>query len=250
VQNDRRAKEGAQPRTVEEVNVQRREFLVVALCSSGSGGCGWLLHPERCGQPHSRDIDWKIAALDGLGLLLFFVPGVVAFVVDFYTGAIYLPPEPWHVPQYPPGQPYGYPPPPTDSASLSGNRPPRGGQAHFAPKAPQNEPVPDGSRTGSQPGYPVLPAPGPQASLGEPAAGTAYVTDLKRVEQPREELSPRRIEEIVSAHVGRPVSLTDDGVRLSHLRQLEQYADHCRRHERDRGFGFSIQRLIDRCHNA
>jgi hypothetical protein len=31
--------------------------------------------------------------LDGLGLLLFVVPGVIAFVVDFSTGAIYLPPE-------------------------------------------------------------------------------------------------------------------------------------------------------------
>ena len=29
------------------------------------------------------------------------------------------------------------------SMSLSENRPQRGGQAHFAPKAPQNEPVPD-----------------------------------------------------------------------------------------------------------
>ncbi|MGI9472914.1 MAG: hypothetical protein ACR2NZ_15345 [Rubripirellula sp.] len=57
------------------------------------GGCGTILHHERIHEPHSRDIDWKIAALDGLGLALFFVPGVVAFVVDFYTGAIYLPPR-------------------------------------------------------------------------------------------------------------------------------------------------------------
>jgi polyphosphate kinase len=32
-----------------------------------------------------------------------------------------------------------------DTKSLSQNRPPKGGQAHFAPKTPQNEPVPDGS---------------------------------------------------------------------------------------------------------
>lgn len=57
------------------------------------GGCGALLHSERVGQPHSRDLDWKVVALDGLGLLLFFVPGVVAFAVDFATGAIYLPYE-------------------------------------------------------------------------------------------------------------------------------------------------------------
>jgi prepilin-type N-terminal cleavage/methylation domain-containing protein len=34
--------------------------------------------------------------------------------------------------------------------SLSENRLQRGGQAHFAPKAPQNEPVPDSFRTGSE----------------------------------------------------------------------------------------------------
>ncbi len=55
-------------------------------------GCGTILHPERKGQSDGR-IDWKIAALDGLGLILFFVPGVIAFAVDFNNGTIYLPPE-------------------------------------------------------------------------------------------------------------------------------------------------------------
>lgn len=32
-----------------------------------------------------------VAALNAVGLLFFFVPGVVAFGVDFMTGAIYLP---------------------------------------------------------------------------------------------------------------------------------------------------------------
>lgn len=53
-------------------------------------GCGTILHPERKGQPAGR-IDWTIAALDGLGLLMFFVPGVIAFAVDFNNGTIYLP---------------------------------------------------------------------------------------------------------------------------------------------------------------
>ncbi len=55
-----------------------------------SAGCGTILHPERKGQRAGR-IDWKIAALDGLGLILFFVPGVIAFAVDFNNGTIYLP---------------------------------------------------------------------------------------------------------------------------------------------------------------
>lgn len=54
--------------------------------------CGTLIHPERRGQPAGR-LDPAIVVLDAVGLLLFFVPGVVAFAVDFTTGAIYLPPE-------------------------------------------------------------------------------------------------------------------------------------------------------------
>jgi hypothetical protein len=53
--------------------------------------CGTLLYPERRGQPSGR-LDIGVVALDGIGLLLFLVPGVVAFAVDFATGAIYLPP--------------------------------------------------------------------------------------------------------------------------------------------------------------
>jgi hypothetical protein len=55
-------------------------------------GCGMILHPERRGQPPGGGLDWSIVALDGLGLLLFFIPGVIAFAVDFSTGAIYFPP--------------------------------------------------------------------------------------------------------------------------------------------------------------
>jgi hypothetical protein len=54
--------------------------------------CGTLLYPERRGQPAGR-LDAGVVVLDGVGLLLFLVPGVIAFVVDFATGAVYLPPE-------------------------------------------------------------------------------------------------------------------------------------------------------------
>lgn len=65
--------------------------LFAVVCQSV--GCGTILHPERQGRPHSGRIDPSIVLLDGLGLLLFFVPGVIAFAVDFATGAIYLPPD-------------------------------------------------------------------------------------------------------------------------------------------------------------
>ncbi len=53
-------------------------------------GCGTLIHPERRGQ-RSGKIDAGIAILDGIGLLFFIIPGLIAFAIDFSTGAIYLP---------------------------------------------------------------------------------------------------------------------------------------------------------------
>jgi hypothetical protein len=73
----------------------RRDFLRWACALSvttACSGCGTLLYPERRGQP-SGPLDWKVVALNGIGLLFFFVPGVIAFAVDFINGTIYLPPE-------------------------------------------------------------------------------------------------------------------------------------------------------------
>ena len=55
--------------------------------------CGTLIHPERVGQPRTGRLDTSVVLLNGIGLLLFLIPGVVAFIIDFGTGAIYLPPE-------------------------------------------------------------------------------------------------------------------------------------------------------------
>ena len=52
--------------------------------------CGVILYPERQGQKSGR-IDVAVAVLDGVGLLLWVVPGLVAFAVDFHQGTIYLP---------------------------------------------------------------------------------------------------------------------------------------------------------------
>jgi len=61
--------------------------VAVTFCATS---CGTILYPERRGQPAGR-IDAGVAVLDGIGLLFFLVPGVIAFAVDFATGAIYLP---------------------------------------------------------------------------------------------------------------------------------------------------------------
>jgi len=55
-----------------------------------SVGCGTLMYPERRGQKGGR-IDIGVALLDGIGLLFFLIPGVIAYAVDFSEGTIYLP---------------------------------------------------------------------------------------------------------------------------------------------------------------
>ncbi|WP_397571168.1 hypothetical protein [Schlesneria sp. T3-172] len=75
--------------------VSRRRFVawtVAQGCLCLDVGCGTILHPERRGQP-AGPLDWKIVALDAVGLMFFFVPGVIAFAVDFNNGTIYLPHE-------------------------------------------------------------------------------------------------------------------------------------------------------------
>jgi hypothetical protein len=73
----------------------RRQARIAGTLTTGLAfflaSCGTILYPERRGQPAGR-LDVGVVALDGLGLLLFLVPGVIAFAVDFATGAIYLPP--------------------------------------------------------------------------------------------------------------------------------------------------------------
>lgn len=72
----------------------RRQFGAVVIggvLGTSLSGCGTILYPERRGQP-AGPLDWEIVALDAIGLILFFVPGVIAFAVDFSNGTIYLPP--------------------------------------------------------------------------------------------------------------------------------------------------------------
>lgn len=54
--------------------------------------CGTVFYPERRGQI-SGEIDPGVAILNGIGLLFYVVPGLIAFAVDFTTGAIYFPDE-------------------------------------------------------------------------------------------------------------------------------------------------------------
>jgi len=166
------------------------------------------MHSERRGQPHSNHIDWKIAALDGLGLILFFVPGVVAFAVDFYTGAIYLPLDEAY-----PG--YG-----------------------TSPKAPLTE-SPHEARPGPSTAS-GLGSSSPPGS-GQQTRTTWQGLGLKRVVIPREQLHAQRIEQIATDHVGHEVALDDVQSRLSMLTGVEQFDDQLRRHRSNGNFGLSVR---------
>ncbi|MGS2743322.1 hypothetical protein ACU6TU_06960 [Halomonas sp. LS-001] len=63
---------------------------VVASCVVSLTGCGTVFYPERKGQI-SGEIDPIVAVANGVGLLFFLVPGVIAYAVDFSNGTIYLP---------------------------------------------------------------------------------------------------------------------------------------------------------------
>ena len=62
---------------------------LLAVTGTSAGGCGYFLHPERRGQ-QSGVIDGATMVMDLLWLLPGIVPGVVALIVDFSSGAIYV----------------------------------------------------------------------------------------------------------------------------------------------------------------
>ncbi|MBK4987482.1 hypothetical protein IAE33_000490 [Pseudomonas sp. S60] len=63
--------------------------LVVTLLTQLTA-CGTIFYPDRRGQIDGK-VDPAIAVLDAIGILFYVIPGLVAFGVDFATGAIYYP---------------------------------------------------------------------------------------------------------------------------------------------------------------
>lgn len=205
--------------------MNRREFIARAIAGGfltgaiSTTGCGTLLYNERVHQPHSRDIDWKIVALDALGLIFFFVPGVVAFVVDFCTGAIYLPPQSCDL-YY--GPPIGSP----RLAPVPGEELP----------APPTETKNDGPNLGYAPPVPVRASPGTLSGF----------VPRRRLTLARSKLNQPAIEEAVSRQIGRDVVLAHASVRVSRLPTIDEFGDHLKRHATDRGFGLVAKQFFER----
>lgn len=53
--------------------------------------CGTIFYPDRINQKEPGDLDPAILIADAVGLFFFLIPGIVAFAIDFGTGAIYYP---------------------------------------------------------------------------------------------------------------------------------------------------------------
>ncbi|SEM62211.1 hypothetical protein SAMN03159362_5792 [Pseudomonas sp. NFIX51] len=65
--------------------------VLVATLLTQLTACGSIFFPDRRGQIDGK-IDPLVAVLDAVGLLFYVIPGLIAFGVDFATGAIYLEP--------------------------------------------------------------------------------------------------------------------------------------------------------------
>ncbi|AZD10718.1 hypothetical protein C4K26_5350 [Pseudomonas chlororaphis] len=66
--------------------------VLVATLLTQLTACGSIFFPDRRGQIDGK-IDPLVVALDAVGLLFYIIPGLIAFGVDFATGAIYLEPD-------------------------------------------------------------------------------------------------------------------------------------------------------------
>jgi hypothetical protein len=80
---------------MKEMHINTRRRLLHGLCGTAAlpllSSCGTLLYPARVNQEEHGGLDPAIVILDGIGLFFFLIPGIIAFAVDFGTGAIYYP---------------------------------------------------------------------------------------------------------------------------------------------------------------
>jgi len=56
--------------------------------------CGTIFKYKYINKPTSSNLDWGVVALDGIGVILFIIPGIVAFSIDYATGTLFIPQGP------------------------------------------------------------------------------------------------------------------------------------------------------------
>ena len=65
-------------------------IIILLIYCFQSLGCGTILYPERRNKNPGR-LDVGVVLLDGIWLIFGIIPGLIAYAVDFSTGAIYIP---------------------------------------------------------------------------------------------------------------------------------------------------------------
>ena len=70
--------------------MNRINKIIIAILLIFVTSCGTILKYDNRNEPKTSEIDYGVVFLDALGLFVFVVPGVIAFIVDFSTEAIYL----------------------------------------------------------------------------------------------------------------------------------------------------------------
>jgi hypothetical protein len=79
------------------MKVNKRFIKVLSVIVLGAfviqiAGCGTIFYPERRGQTVHGGIDIVVAVTDSLWFIAFIIPGFIAWGIDLYTGALYMPP--------------------------------------------------------------------------------------------------------------------------------------------------------------
>lgn len=70
--------------------IPRHRRRLIATLLTQLTACGTIFYPDRRGQIGGK-IDPVVAAMDAIGILFYVIPGLIAFGIDFATGAIYYP---------------------------------------------------------------------------------------------------------------------------------------------------------------
>lgn len=71
--------------------IQLFSILILGAFLIQIAGCGTIFYPERRGQTVHGGIDPVVAITDSAWFLVMLIPGFIAWGVDLYTGALYMP---------------------------------------------------------------------------------------------------------------------------------------------------------------
>ena len=67
------------------------KFIVTVMLILFLSGCGTVLKYNQLEYDHTNSIDQTVLILDILGMFLATLPGLIGYIIDYNTGALFLP---------------------------------------------------------------------------------------------------------------------------------------------------------------